>query len=142
MPHETSLPDGYLISDDPARLDISLIHRFIAASYWAPGRPRELVERSIAGSLCMGLYGPAGQAGFARVVTDRTLLAWLCDVFVLPEARGRGLGKALIGATLDHPELRGVRRWVLLTRDAHALYARFGFAPLDDPAPVMVRTRR
>jgi N-acetylglutamate synthase-like GNAT family acetyltransferase len=136
MSFETTVADGYLISDDKDRLDIGLVHRFIAEeSYWAKGRPRALVERTIAGSLCLGVYAPAGgQVGFARVITDRALFAWMADVFVLPEARGKGLGKAMVAAFLDHPDLADVSRWMLVTSDADKLYEGFGFtwvAPED-----------
>lgn len=133
---------GYRVSDDPALLDVALVHRFLSEeAYWARGRTREVVERSCANSLCIGLYGPSGQAGFARVVTDRTMLAWLCDVFVLPEGRGRGLGKALVEAVLAHPELATVTRWVLRTADASGLYARYGFRSVTGEDETMVMTR-
>ena len=124
---------GYRVSDDPARLDMALVHRFLTEeTYWARGRTREMLERSVAHSIAFGLYGPTGQVGFARVATDRTFLAWLSDVFVLPEARGRGLGRALVEAVLAHPELATVTRWLLRTADAGGLYARYGFVPISD----------
>ena len=139
--YEVDLPDGWTISDDRARLDVDLLHHFLAVeSYWARGRSRAIVERSLANSLCFGLYAADGrQAGFARVVSDRAVIAHLNDVFVLPAWRGRGLGKALVAAVLAHPELVMVARWTLSTSDAHALYASFGFGPLPEPATAMVR---
>ena len=119
------------ISTDPDRLDIDLIHRWLSeSSYWARGVPRDVVERAIAGSLCFGVYRNGRQVGFARVVTDRATHAWLADVFILDEYRGRGYGKALVAVVLDHPELRDLRRWLLATRDAHTLYAQYGFTPV------------
>ncbi|MCW3473625.1 GNAT family N-acetyltransferase [Limobrevibacterium gyesilva] len=141
MPHDLTLPGGYVVSDDPARLDIDVIHRYLSEdSYWARGRERAVTERSLAHSLCFGLYAPDGsQAGFARIVSDLTTSAHLADVFVLPAHRGRGLGKALVAAVLAHPELQTVRRWTLTTSDAHGLYAAFGFTPHPDPQTQMVR---
>jgi GNAT superfamily N-acetyltransferase len=134
-------PDGYEVSDDPGRLDVPLVHRFLSTeAYWSPGVSRDVVERAIAGSIPFGLYAPGGaQAGFARAVTDRATFAYLADVFVLAPYRGRGLGVFLVGAVLAHPELQGLRRFVLATDDAHGVYARFGFAPLDVPGRWMER---
>ena len=127
-----------LISDDKARLDHSLIHRFLSErSYWAKGVSRETVERSIEHSLCFGLYKAGRQAGFARVVTDFATFAWLADVFIVEEERGGGLGKKLVAGVLGHPELQGLRRFLLGTRDAHKLYEQFGFAPLEYPERFM-----
>jgi GNAT superfamily N-acetyltransferase len=125
--------DDYLISTDPARLDPAAIHGYLSRSYWAAGRTREQVARSLAHSLCFGLYAGVAQAGLARVITDYTTFAYLCDVFVLEEHRGRGLGTWLVGAVADHPDLRGLRRFMLATHDAHGLYAKFGFAPISAP---------
>lgn len=123
--------DGYLISTDPARLDREAIWRFLRTTYWAPNVRREVVERSIDHSLVFGLFSPQGeQAGFARVVTDRARFAWLGDVFVLQAHRGNGLGVWLIETILAQPELAGLR-FVLATADAHRLYERFGFRPMD-----------
>ena len=120
-----------LISDDSALLDRAMIHRFLSErSYWAMGVPREVVERSIEHSLCFGIYKTRQQAGFARVVTDGATFAWLADVFILEEQRGRGLSKRLVAAVLAHPRLQGLRRIMLGTLDAHGLYAQFGFVPL------------
>jgi GNAT superfamily N-acetyltransferase len=125
--------DGFLISTDPARLPLDDIWKALAKTYWASGRSRETVARSLENSLCFGLYEGERLAGFARVVTDRATFAWLCDVFIGEEYRGRGLGKWLVEEVLSHPDLQGLRRWLLATRDAHSLYARHGFAPLQGP---------
>jgi GNAT superfamily N-acetyltransferase len=133
--------DGYLLSDDPARLDLPAIHAFLRETYWARGIPLETVRRSIAHSLCFGLYaeGSGAQAGFARVITDRATFAYLGDVFVLPEHRGRGLSKWLMACILAHPALQGLRHWALATADAHGLYAQYGFTPLAQPERWMRR---
>ena len=125
----------YLISTDPARLDVEAIHGYLSnESYWARGRPLETVRRSIESSLPFGLYsGDARQVGFARIITDYATFAWLADVYVLEAERGRGLGVWLVETIVSHPELAGLRRWVLATKDAHALYRRFGFAELLRP---------
>ena len=138
----------YLISADPTKLDLDLIHKFLSEhSYWACGIPRDVVARSIANSLCFGVYalGNANpdsewrQVGFARVATDRATFAYLADVFILPEHRGQGLSKRLMEAVLAHPHLQGLRRWMLATADAHELYRRFGFAELSQPDRFMHR---
>ena len=130
--------DPYEISTDAARLDPALIHRFLHDdSYWAKGVPRDVVDRAIDNSICFGLYHGAAQVGFARVVTDRAAIAYLADVFVLPEHRGGGLGKRLIEAVMSHPELQELRRFFLGTADAHSLYERFGFRPLAEPDRMM-----
>jgi len=122
----------YVISTDPRRLDVALVHEFLARAYWSVGLPRDVLERALAHSLVFGLYGPAGQVGFARIVTDHATFAYLADVFVLEAFRGRGLGKWLVEVTVTLPELQGLRRWLLATADAHELYRRFGFT---DAAP-------
>lgn len=131
--------DGdYTLSTDPARLDVDMIHRFLSQeAYWAIGRPRQVVEKTIQNSLCFGVYCRGQQVGFARLVTDRATFAWLCDVFILPEHRGRGAGKFLIAGIRRHPELQGLRRWLLATRDAHGLYSQYGFKPVDRPESLM-----
>lgn len=122
------------VSCDRARMDVAMIHRYLCGdSYWASGIPRELVERSIEHSLPFGAFDGARQIGFARVITDYATFAYLADVFVLPEYRGRGVAKQLMEAILGHPSLAGLRRWHLVTRDAHPLYAKFGFTALDVP---------
>lgn len=121
----------FLISTDRARLDLDVIHGFLTNCYWAKGIPREVVARSIEHSLCFGIYDGSGeQVGFARVISDFATLAYLGDVFVLESYRGRGLGKWLMQCIMQHPTLQGLRRWILLTRDAHGLYQQFGFMPL------------
>ena len=123
----------------PERLDRDMIHRYLAQeSYWARGLPRQVFERSLAHSLCFGVYAADGaQIGFARVVTDRATFAYLADVFVLDAWRGRGVGKQLVGAALAHPDLQDLRRMMLATADAHGLYAQYGFAPLSRPERLM-----
>lgn len=133
----------YLISTDPAMLDLETIHRFLSgSSYWAAGRPFDVTKRAVANSLSFGLYKSKRQAGFARVVTDRATFAWLADVFVLEEFRGQGLGKWLVGVIIEHPELEGLRRWMLATRDAHELYRKYGFTLFSDPERWMTRENR
>ena len=132
--------DGYEVSTDPARLDVGVIHGFLVTAYWCAGIARETVERAIPGSIPFGLYAPDGaQAGFARVVTDRATFAYLGDVFVLEEHRGRGLGVWLIDRVVAHPDLQGLRRFHLATADAHGLYARFGFLPHPEPGRLLDR---
>ena len=125
----TELPDSYEISSDQARLDIDAIHACLARSYWSPGIPREIVERAARNSLCFGVYERCGgrQVGFTRVVTDYATFAYLCDVYVLEEHQGHGLGKAMMRAAMAHPALAGARRVMLATRDAHGLYRQYGF---------------
>lgn len=130
------------ISTDRSRLDIGVIHGFLSTSYWADSIPRELMERSFAGSLCFGVFDNGAQAGFARVVTDYATFAYLADVFILESHRGRGLSKRLMEAIMAHPDLQGLRRWHLVTRDAAGLYAQFGFAPLAVPDRHMEKTLR
>ena len=128
----------FLISTDPVRLDLDVIHGFLTNCYWAKGIPREIVAQSIEHSLCFGIYDGGGtQVGFARVVSDFATVAYLGDVFILESHRGRGLSKFLMECVTQHPALQNLRRWILLTRDAHGLYAHFGFAPLNTPARYM-----
>ena len=138
----------YLISTNPAWLDLDVIHQFLSEhSYWAGGIPRDVVARSITNSLCFGVYAVKNKAsnpsrrqvGFARVTTDRATFAYLGDVFILPEHRGRGLSKRLMEAVLAHPDLQGLRRWMLATADAHELYRKFGFGLLSQPERFMQR---
>jgi GNAT superfamily N-acetyltransferase len=132
----------YRVSTDIRRLDLDVIHAFLSrSSYWAEGIPRDVVERSIGNSLPFGVYDEERQVGFARVVTDRATFAYVADVFVLEEYRGRGLSKWLMECVLAHPELQGLRRWQLSTRDAHALYARYGFTA-PEPGNLMEIRRR
>ena len=129
----------YLISTDRSLLDLRVIHDYLKESYWAAGVPEDVVRRSIENSLCFGVYRDEEQAGFARVVTDRATFAYLADVFVLEGHRGRGLGKWLVEVILAHPDLQGLRRWMLATRDAHELYRRYGFDELGRPGIFMER---
>ncbi len=131
----------YRISSDPALVDRALVHRFLSEeSYWAKGRTRDVVDRAIDHShLVMGAYRNGDQVGFARMVTDLATFAWLCDVFVLPEARGGGVGTAMVEAIVEHPDVAGLKRQFLATADAHQLYARFGYEPLTGIERWMVR---
>jgi GNAT superfamily N-acetyltransferase len=133
--------DDYLISTDKTRLDLCFIHDYLSRiSYWAEGRPLDVVQRSLENSLCFGLHEGKQQVGFARVVTDYATFAWLCDVFVLESHRGRGLGKWLIRTVVAHPELQKLDIFVLATRDAHELYRHHGgFDGLPIPSKWMVR---
>jgi 5'-phosphate synthase pdxT subunit len=122
----------YEISTDPARLDLDAVHGFLTTSYWAQGIPRDVVERSLRHSLCFGVYHGGRQVGLARVISDRATYAYVADVFIEEAHRGRGLGKRLLARVRSHPDLQGLRRWTLGTRDAHGLYRQFGFrAPVD-----------
>jgi GNAT superfamily N-acetyltransferase len=145
----------FLISTDPSRLDLDLIHNFLTNSYWAKGIPRDVIARSIEHSLCFGIYDESNtdfpglaksarpgarslaQVGFARVISDFSTIAYLGDVFVLESHRGRGLGKWMMECIMQHPALQNLRRWILLTRDAHKLYAKVGFTPLKAPERYM-----
>lgn len=120
-------------------MDLDVIHGFLTESYWAKGISRPLVERSVENSLCFGVYTQQKQIGFARVVSDFATYAYIGDVFILEEYRGGGLSKWLMQCIVDHPGLQGLRRWSLLTRDAHGLYAQFGFTPLEAPERWMER---
>jgi len=128
---------AYEISTDSARLDVDAIHAFLTRSYWSPGIPRATVARAIANSLCFGAFWQGQQVGFARVVTDRTTFAYLCDVYVLEAHRGHGLAKQLMDRVMKHPDLQGLRRMMLATLDAHGLYAQFGFTALGVPDRIM-----
>ncbi len=132
MSHERHR-DGCTVSTDSARFDLDAIHAFLSTSYWAEGIPRPLLEQAIRNSLAFGLYEGERQIGFARVITDRATFAYLCDVYVLPEHRGRGLGAWLMECVMAHPDLQGLRRFSLVTRDAHALYRPFGFSEIASP---------
>jgi GNAT superfamily N-acetyltransferase len=132
--------DALRISSRLEALDLDMIHDFLAnQSYWARGIPRATLERALRNSLCFGGFEGDRQVAFARVVTDRATFANLLDVFVLPTSRGRGYGKVLVAAVMAHPELQGLRRFMLATSDAHALYERFGFAPPARPQTLMER---
>jgi len=128
----------FVISTDPARLDLDVIHDFLTNCYWAKGIPRNLVARSIEHSLCFGIYdGTGAQVGFARVISDFATIAYIGDVFVLESQRGRGLGKWLMECITRHPALQNLRRWILTTRDAHGLYEQVGFTPVKFPERYM-----
>ena len=131
--------EGYLISTDASMLDLEVVHGYLSRSYWAAGIPEDVVRRSIENSLCFGVYRGEEQAGFARVVTDRATFAYLADVFVLEEHRRQGIGKWLVEVILSHPDLQGLRRWMLATRDAHDLYRRYAFTELARPGIFMER---
>lgn len=136
MSDESILPEGYELSDDPDRVDVGRVHHWLSTdAYWAIGRPREKQESAIRGSLNFGVYevGSGEQVAYARVVTDRTTFAWLCDVYVDRSARGKGLGTALVAAVREHLRPYGLRRILLATHDAHGVYAKLGFAPLAKP---------
>jgi GNAT superfamily N-acetyltransferase len=130
--------EEYTISTDPARLDLALIHEFLSQeAYWSQGLPYGVFVKSVENSLTFGVYHVERQIGFARAITDRATFAYLGDVFILEEYRGRGLGKWLVERIKAHPDLQGLRRWMLVTRDAQGLYERFGFKPLSHPERIM-----
>jgi GNAT superfamily N-acetyltransferase len=126
---EATVSSAYEITTDHARQDVDAIHAYLARSYWSPGIPRDVVERAVKHSLCFGVFERAtgAQVGFTRVVTDFATFAYLCDVYVLEEHRGHGLGKAMMASAMAHPALAGARRVMLATRDAHGLYRQNGF---------------
>ena len=125
--------DNYIISTDPAKLDIDAIADMLTRAYWAQGRTREMIARYVQHSLVFGLYHEDKQIGLVRIVSDYTTFAWLCDVFIHEDYRGHGLGKWLMETVHAHPDLQGLRRWMLATRDAHGLYEQFGWTLLDHP---------
>ena len=129
--------NGYLISSDPASFDLNAIHAYLVRAYWSEGIPRETTERAIGNSLCFALRHGKVQVGFARVVTDSATFAYLCDVYILEDHRGKGLGKWLMECVINHPALQGLRRFILATRDAHGLYSQFGFRELSKPESMM-----
>jgi GNAT superfamily N-acetyltransferase len=131
--------DAYSISDEPERLQLEVILEYLARAYWSNQRPRAVIQRSLEHSLCFGVYENQTQIGFARVVTDHATFAYLADVFILETHQGHGLGKWLVQTILEHPDLQGLRRWILATRDAHGLYAQFGFAALENPDRYMTK---
>jgi len=137
MPIEEHQRGDFLISTDKSRLDIDAVHAFLRRSFWAEQIPRETVVRSIQGSLCFGLYHGDRQIGFARVISDFATYAYLADVYVLEEFRGQGLSKWLMECVLRHPDVQGLRRWRLDTRDAHGLYSQYGFKPPTYPERMM-----
>lgn len=137
------LPDGYRLSLDPADLQLDAIHAYLARSYWSPGIPKATVAKALAHSVCAGAFAPDGaQVGFARIATDHATFGYLADVYVLEGHRGKGLSRALVEALLALPEVRGFRRLLLATRDAHGLYEKLGFEPVADPKPFMQILRK
>jgi GNAT superfamily N-acetyltransferase len=141
QPVFTAEHGAYVISTDPARLDVGFIHDFLASSsYWAQGRPLDIVQKALENSLCFGVYQGTEQVGLARVVTDYATFAWLCDVFIAEAHRGHGLGKWLIECVVTHPDLQRLKQILLATRDAHGLYRRYGgFDGLPAPEKWMIR---
>jgi len=131
--------DNFIISMDKTKLDLKVIHQFLTKSYWANGRTLDEVVCSIKNSICLGLYDENKQIGFARIVTDSILFAYLCDVFILPSYQGQGLGKWLIDTIFNIHEFKGIKTWMLATKDAHDLYEKFRFKPHQHPERLMVR---
>lgn len=128
----------YTISTDKNKLNFNVIYHFIANSYWAKGIPKSVMQKAIDNSMCFGVYSANNeQVGFARVVTDNATFAYLADVFIIPDLQGNGLSKLLVKTIVEHPELQGLRRFLLATADAHGLYAQYGFKPIDNPALLM-----
>ncbi len=134
---------GILVSTNKSKLDMGMIHDYLAnSSYWAKDRPMDIVEKTIQNSLCFGIYSRNKQIGFARVVTDYAVFAWLCDVFILDAYRGQGLGKWLVESIIRHPDLQNLRRFMLATADAHELYQKYGnFQPLQNPGWILERVQ-
>ena len=128
----TVTKNRYSINDEKEKLDIDFIHSFLTRSYWAEDIPKDVIKRSVDGALCFGVYEGEKQVGFARMITDKATFAYLADVFIIEEYRGRGLSKWLMKVIMSHPDLQGLRRMMLATRDAHKLYAQFGFVPLSN----------
>ena len=128
---------AFTVSTDKAKLDLSAIHAYLSRSYWAEGISLEIVRRSVENSLCFGLYDDSSQIGLARVISDYATYAYVCDVYVLEAYRGQGLGKWLMHCVMAHPDLQGLRRWSLATRDAHGLYEQAGFTALSNPQGYM-----
>ncbi|MEP7361417.1 MAG: GNAT family N-acetyltransferase [Chloroflexota bacterium] len=140
MTTQTWTRGDFEVSTDPARVDLAVTHGFLTSdAHWSEAVPMEIVERAIANSIVFGAYKGAAQVGFLRVVSDRATFAWIGDVFVLPDHRGQGLSKFLMECAIGHPELQGLRRWMLATRDAHGLYKRYGFTELHDATRFMER---
>lgn len=125
--------ENILISTDKSLLNTDVIYKFLSGSYWAKGRPLEVIRKSIENSLCFGVYLDKKQIGFARVITDYATFAWIADVFIVQEYRGKGYSKQLLKTILEFSELKNIKRWILATRDAHKLYSRFGFDGLKNP---------
>lgn len=137
------MEESFTVSTDQSKLDITFIEKFLAEdSYWAKGRNRETIQHSIENSLCFGVYSPEEkQVGFARVVSDFTIFAWIMDVFIIDEYRAKGLGKLLMANIMDHPRLQNLNRWGLNTKDAHGLYGQFGFKGISKPEQMMEKIK-
>jgi len=131
--------DNFTISTDPSRLDVDAIADMLSRAYWAQGRTTEMIARYLQHSLAFGLYDGSHQVGLARVVSDYTTFAWLCDVFIHEDYRGQGLGKWLMETVHSHPDLQGLKRWMLATKDAHGLYKQFGWVQLEPPERWMMK---
>ncbi len=130
----------YTVSDDSTRLDLHAMHAYLNRAYWSPGIPFETVMRALQSSLCVGAYDAAGaQVGLVRVISDYATFCYVCDVYVLEDHRGRGLSQAMLAMIMNHPKLQGLRRWSLVTADAHSLYSQFGFSPVAQPERHMER---
>ena len=141
--HLTRTLGSYTVSDDPERLDLQAIHAYLRRSYWSEGIPFEVVERAVRGSLCIGVYDTSGaQVGLARFISDYATFCYVCDVYVLEDHRGHGLSKAMMAMAVSHPRLQGLRRWNLVTQDAHGLYSQFGFVPPAQMHRYMERLNR
>ena len=134
----TIAKDEYLISTDKNKIDVGYVHSFLTQSYWSPGVPVEVVKKAIEGSLCFAVYHKNKQVGFARVIGDKATFAYIADVFIDENYRGRGLSKWLMETIMKHPDLQGLRRILLTTKDAHGLYAQFGFVPINNPERFMI----
>ena len=133
MPNYQIQKDEYIVSTDKALLNFEVIHQFLSQSYWSPNIPMEIVKRAAANSLTFGVYQQEKQVGYARIISDYTTFAYLADVFILETHRGKGLSKWLMECIMQYPDLQGLRRWLLATKDAHGLYAQYGFQALDLP---------
>lgn len=129
--------EDFYISTDKSLMNLEVIHAFLSRSYWSKNIPESIVKKSIENSFCFGVFDKKDQIGFARVITDYTTFAYLADVFILEEFRGRGLSKKLMESIMNHPDLKTIRRWMLATRDAHGLYEQFGFSGLSQPGIIM-----
>ncbi len=137
---QTRSVGSYIVSDNPARLDVKAMHAYLKRAYWSQEIPLEIVERAARASLCIGAYDASGaQVGLARFISDYATFAYVCDVYVLEEHRGRGLSKAMMAMACEHPKLQGLRRWTLVTLDAHGLYEQFGFKPIVNQERFMER---
>ncbi|MDB5198577.1 MAG: N-acetyltransferase [Chitinophagaceae bacterium] len=134
----TVTKNEYTISTDKSKIDIDYVHAFLSHSYWSPGVPMETVKKAMEGSLCFAVYNNKVQIGYARMITDKATFAYLADVFIDENSRGKGLGKWLVKAILAHPELQGLRRILLATKDAHKLYEQLGFTAINNPERYMV----